>query len=138
MEKHPISNYWAAVILADKFEDADFERHKVDFSNTSGSAILTTMERMFYSHRISKMQKPNRELSDAAYAQLMAFMGSRGVKTSALKTSDETWQAAMILWPSIKRGADLADLVSQIRGFSKAQRKIATGNVKKLPENWIA
>jgi len=138
VEKHPISNYYAAVILADKFEESEYEEHKIDFSLNSGTELLAAIERMFFSKKVSKAQKPQEKLSDGDYIRLMAFIGSRGVKTSELLKSDDIWKAAMILWPKIKRGTDLNDLFLQIKMFSKAQRKVANENIKNLPENWIA
>jgi len=139
LEQFPISDYYAAVILADAFEDANFEAANVDYSNTPGSRLLIAIERMFYSRRVSRqLEKPAQGLSVSQQAQLMAFLGSRGVKTSMLANDDEIWQAAMILWPTLRREDKLEGLVWQIRSFSKAKRKIANANVKNLPEKWKA
>lgn len=137
VEKHPISNYYAAVILADKFDDAKYEKHKVDFSSCSGSELLTVIERMFYSAKLDRLKKPA-WLSESLMVQLMAFLGSRGVKTSMLENDDDVWKAALTLWPKLKKSGDMANLVDQIKSFSKAQRKVANENLKKLPKNWIA
>ena len=138
LEQFPVSDYYAAVILADAFGDADFEAANVDYSNTPGSRLLIAIERMFYSRKVSRLQKPAQELSESMNAQLMAFLGSRGVKTSMLANDDEIWKAAMILWPTLRREEKLEGLVWQIRSFSKAKRKIANANVKNLPDKWKA
>ena len=137
VERHPISDYWAAVILSDKFTDSQFAAQNVNFADTSGSVLLATIDRMFRLPTERK-DKAKTGISESGKVQLMAFLGSRGVKTSKLNGDDDVWKAAIVLWPTIQRGSDLGSLVRQISSFSKAKRKSANVNIKNLPENWKA
>ena len=139
VDQFPISDYYAAVILADTFEDADFEARGIDYSVNSGSEILSTIESMFLGKK--SPAKPAVAQSAAGMGEsdrrrLMAFLGSRGVRTSMLKTDRDIIDAAEILWPTIKGEQDCARLLERIRPMSKAQRK--TANAKNLPDKWKA
>lgn len=67
---------------------------------------------------------------------LKAFLGSRGVKVSALKGDTDYWQAAAILWPGNIKHADggMPELLRQIRTMSKKARRKA--DLSGLPIEW--
>lgn len=132
-----MTNYWGAVILADKWTDeALVKAGGVDFSDKTGEGILARFEALLCGAFTGKPKSG--ELSESQRAQLQAFLGSRGVKTSMLLSDDDYWKAALILWPSIKRYDGLEHLFNQIRSFSKGQRKTANANIGKLPREWIS
>ena len=68
------------------------------------------------------------------------MLGSRGVKTSALKTEDDYWKAAETLFPGrIARNGGFTSLAVQIHSIPKKERKrLAAENLRSVPVEWIS
>lgn len=127
-----MSLYWWAVCLADAFTDEEFEAASLCFSMT-GDELLPEMERLLEN-------RPSRRRSRVkASESLKAFIGSRGVKVSSLKSPADFRDVAAILWPhTITAGtpADLGLLEKLIKGMTKVQRRTASVNIKAVPTKW--
>lgn len=136
-EDPAMNEYWAAVIVADfchddalaAFGGFDFEDRSVE----NGKLLLARLEQCIRAkkHKMPKFEAPE---------DLRALLGSRGVKTTELKTADEFWKAAETLFPGfIERANDIHAIAWQIRKIDKKQRKaLADANLRKLPIEWLS
>lgn len=118
-----LSEYHAALIVADSFRDEDLTRFgKVNFWTMGGRECLDGMEAFLAQRRKGKTPR----LPKPDFERLKAFLGAQGIKTSALKGDDAFWNAAIKLWPDhIERteNATLAGLLHQISSIPKKQRR---------------
>jgi hypothetical protein len=133
-----MTDYWWAVILSQKWTDEELVADgRVNFETMAGPDILTEFERLLR----DGIAKPRLGISHEVMERLRAFLGSRGIKTSALRSSGDYWRAASILWPqAVHLEADhpLPALVTIISGMTKKQRQSANGNLHKVPAEWRA
>ncbi|WP_173931364.1 hypothetical protein [Chelativorans sp. Marseille-P2723] len=137
LEDPEMTDYWCAVMVADAFTDEDLAAvGTINFETMNGDQLLTEFEKLLASKRAAIPS-----LSHADMESLKAFFGSRGVKASALKSAEDFWHCASILWPDVvkknERGP-LVDLLSRIRDMSKKHRQIASQNISKIPTKWRA
>ncbi|OIN06119.1 hypothetical protein BFS86_19640 [Shewanella algae] len=133
-----MTDYWFAVIVADAAFDDDelVKAGTVNFDTMRGEEILAGLETLFPNR---KRQTKNKH-QGAWFDSLKACLGVRGVKVSSLKTDDEYWEVAMLLWPSvIKRNetGHIGGILSQIQSMSKKQRS-ALARRDAIPEKWRA
>jgi len=134
MDDESMTNYSGAVILSEKWTDEQLvEAGGVDFSTRDGDAILTRFEALL-SRTVREMVDANRERNRIS---LLAYIGSRGVRTSALKTDDDFLRAVHTLWPFIDRRIPVSEIHSQLASMSKKVRAQANANLKKLPPEWV-
>jgi hypothetical protein len=132
------NNYWAAVLLADTFNDKELLAVGVDYNLLNGSELLRRLESLFSGPRSRVAcygSKAKREM-DSRAPELVAYLGSRGVKTSALKSDDDFVKAARILWPFMDKAIRYDQLLGQIMSMSKKTRRTANANLGKLPPDW--
>lgn len=132
------TNYWAAACVASGLSDTlltdfggfDFD----DRSDANGKKLLSRLEQFF-------ADGSQRAAGNSVFASegLKAFLGSRGVKTSELKTEDDYWTAAEILFSGrIKRTGGFSSLYLQIQSIPKKERgALGRSNVHKLPVEWL-
>lgn len=128
---------WAVALSETWSEEFLIADGRVNFDTMDGPSILVEFERLL------RDGDPKRKsgLSRDGVERLKAFLGSRGIKVSALNGADDYWHAASILWPhSIKAGSKgtLSNLLNTIAGMSKAKRQAARDNLHKVPSNWRA
>lgn len=131
-----MTDYWLAVLAAEAFTDDELvAAGTVDFATMSGTVLLGSMETLL---RAGRARKPS--LEGAHLESLKAFFGSRGIKASTLKTDEDFWTVAHVLWPSFvkksKRGP-LAELHATLRSMSKKQRQAARANIGKVPAKYF-
>ena len=137
LDDQSMTNYWGAVILADKWTDKQLqEAGGVDFNDKSGETILGRFEALLGNPRVQKPKSG--DLNDSQRTQLLAFLGSRGVMTSRLLTEQDIWKAAKTLWPHIRVWDGLEHLFNQLKCMSKKQRKKANDRIADLPPEWIS
>ncbi|MFD1199548.1 hypothetical protein ACFQ3K_14675 [Brucella gallinifaecis] len=124
-----MTDYWFAVILGDRMPKEELERDGINFNRheRDGIKLLQGIERILVEGR-------NKSKVWASEA-LKAFIGSRGVKASKLKTIEDFWKVAAILWPQHIKGkiGSLDQLEAHIRSLSKKQRQAARENLKRVP-----
>ncbi len=127
-----MNDFWFAVILGDRIPGDVLEKEGVRFErgNRDGQKLLQGMEQIL----AQGLHRTGVQASEA----LKAFIGSRGVKASKLKTIQDFWKVAAILWPDHFKGkiGTLDQLEKQIRSFSKKQRQAARQNVNRVPAEW--
>lgn len=130
-----MTDYWCAVMVAEAFTDKELvEAGTVSFEDMEGDRLLAEFEKLLASKRTATPS-----LSHADMESLKAFFGSRGIRASALKTDDDFWQCAHILWPFAvgkKDRGPLALLLGKIRGIPKKHRQAANANLHKVPAKW--
>lgn len=132
-----MSNYWAAVIVADFCQDealTEFGGFNFDDkSAANGARLLYRLEQLLKAGK----RKVIKFVPDQA---LVSLLGSRGVKTSELKTADDFWRVGQTLFPGfVSRTKSIHDLAYQIRKIPKKKRKaLADANFRRLPENWVS
>jgi hypothetical protein len=133
------TKYWAAVNVAFDLPDTQLTHFGgFDFSDRSdknGAKLLSRLEE-FLIKRGQRLAGNNFAATEA----LKALLGSRGIKTSMLKSEDDYWTAAEILFSGrIKRNGGLTSLYTQIHAIPKKQRKaLANENLRKLPADWLS
>lgn len=124
-----MNDFWFAVILGDRIPGDVLERAGVRFERgmRDGQKLLQGLERIL----AEGFRRKKCQASDA----LKAFIGSRGIKASKIKTIEDFWKVAAILWPEHIKGENgsLDQLEAQIRSLSKKQRQSARQNVKNVP-----
>lgn len=124
-----MNDFWFAVILGDRIPGDDLEKAGVRFErgDRDGQKLLQGMEQIL----AQGLHRTGAQASEA----LKAFIGSRGVKASKLKTTQDFWKVAAILWPEHFKGKNgsLDQLETQIRSLSKKQRQTARQNVMRVP-----
>lgn len=127
-----MNDFWFAVILGDRIQGDVLEKAGVHFErgNRDGQKLLQGMEQIL----AEGLHRTGAQASEA----LKAFIGSRGVKASKLKTIQDFWKVAAILWPEHFKGkiGTLDQLEKQIRSLSKKQRQAARQNVNRVPAEW--
>jgi hypothetical protein len=133
-----MNHYWAAACVASGQSDAlltefggfDFE----DRSPANGKRLLARLEEFL-------TDRSPRSAGNYAFASdgLRSLLGSRGVKTSALKSEDDYWAASEILFPGhISRLGGFTSLYVQITSIPKKQRgALGRANLKHLPAEWL-
>ena len=132
-----MTNYFGAVILSEKWTDAQLvEAGGVDFTTRDGDALLSRFEALLRADKMAFKQRIEAR-KEQNHAQLQAFLGSRGVKTSALQSNSDIIKAVHILWPFIDRRIPFDELHRQIASMSKKVRAQANSNLKKLPPEWV-
>jgi hypothetical protein len=131
--------YWAAINVASAQSDeqlTDFGGFNFrDQSDTNGRKLLKRLEE-FLTQKAQRYAKNSVLASDT----LKALLGSRGVKTSALKTEDDYWKAAETLFPGrIARNGGFTSLAVQIHSIPKKERKrLGAANLRNVPIEWIS
>lgn len=132
-----MNHYWAAVIVASfchdealtEFGGFDFD----DRSDANGIALLARLEACIKArrHKVAKMTTP---------VVLAALLGSRGVKTSALKSEHDYALASEVLFsPALKRDVPFSELVDAVKTIPKHVRKAnAAANLMSLPAEWVS
>jgi len=140
MEKRALENaamtpYFVAVTLADAWDDEVLAASGlVNFWTMDTGQLLDGFETLLARGGPKRVTLP-----EAPSMRLVGFLGSRGVKTSALKSRDDYFRVAGILW-----GLDsnlvksYRDLERMIAGMSKRQRKRATDNLRKVPVQFLS
>lgn len=136
-EEPAMNEYWAAVIVADFCHDEALAEYGgfnfEDRSVENGKRLLSRLEQCIRAkkHKVQKFVPPE---------DLKALLGSRGVKTSELKTADDFWNAAETLFHGfIHRVSDINAIAWQIRKIDKKKRKaLADANLRKLPVEWLS
>lgn len=127
--------YAWAVCLSEAWTDEELvEIGTIDFATMTGEQLLPELDRLLGQRKKPSMSPDDRE-------SLKAFIGSRGVKVSALKGPDDYWHVASILWPhSVKAGerGKLSKLLSTIRSMPKKERRTASVNINAVPAKWRA
>lgn len=132
-----MTNYFGAVILSEKWTDAQLvEAGGVDFSTRDGDALLSRFEALLRAPAVTVRQVVAAN-TERDRAQLQAYLGSRGVKTSALKSDDDYLKAVHVLWPFIDCRISVDRLHLQLASMSKKVRAQANSNLKKLPPEWV-
>lgn len=123
-----MTDYWFACILGDRIPGDVLEKEGVKFERgeRDGQKLLKGLERIL-AHGLHRV---NVQASEA----LKAFIGSRGVKASKLKTIEDFWKVAAILWPQHFKGkiGSLDQLEAHIRSLSKKQRQAARENLVRV------
>lgn len=133
-----MTHYWAAVCVASGQSDTlltDFGGFNFDDkSPANGKRLLARLEEFL-------TDRSQRSAGNFAYASegLKALLGSRGVKTSALKSEDDYWAASEILFPGhISRLGGFTSLYVQITAIPKKQRgALGRANLRLLPVEWL-
>lgn len=131
--------YWAAVNVASAQSDdqlADFGGFNFrDKSDSNGRKLLERLE-AFLTRKAQRYAKNSVLASDT----LKALLGSRGVKTSALKSEDDYWKAAETLFPGrIARNGGFTSLAVQIHSIPKKERKrLGSANLRNIPSEWLS
>ena len=124
-----MTDYWFAVILGDRIAGDVLDRAGVRFERgmRDGQKLLQGIEQIL----AQGLHRTGVQASEA----LKAFIGSRGVKASKLKTIQDFWKVAEILWPEHfeDKIGSLDQLETQIRSLSKKQRQAARQNVMRVP-----
>jgi len=139
-----MTDYGWAVALSENWTDEFLvEDGRVNFDTMGGTAILTEFERLLSGgHARRNAKRKALAASGSDMESLKAFVGSRGVKASALKSAEDFWTVAHILWPhAVKKGQSghISELLGIIRSMSKKGRSIsASENIKKVPAQWRA
>lgn len=141
-----MTDYGWAVALSENWTDEFLVKDgRVDFATMGGSAILTEFERLFQQGTATGGKHAQRNarrygLSPTDMDSLRAFFGSRGVKASTLRTDDDFWTVAHILWPlkfaDGERGA-LRHMLNVLRSMTKKQRAAARANVVNVPARYL-
>jgi hypothetical protein len=130
--------YWAAACVASAQSDTlmtEFGGFNFDDrSPENGKKQLVRMEAFLRDkgHQSAR----NHTLASEG---LKALLGSRGIKTSELKSEDDYWTAAETLFPGhIKRIAGLSSLYTQITAIPKKLRgELGRANLGRIPEEWL-
>ena len=134
LKDQEMSDYWFACILGDRISGEVLERENVKFERgyRDGQTLLQGLERIL----VHGLHRVNAQASEA----LKAFIGSRGVKASKLKTIEDFWKVAAILWPQHFKGkiGSLDQLEAHIRSLSKEQRQAARENLSRVPAEFRA
>lgn len=129
-----MTDYWFAVILGDRIAGDVLDKEGVKFERDlrDGQKLLNSLERIL----VNGLHRLNAQASEA----LKAFFGSRGVKASKLKTIEDFWKVAAILWPQHIKGkiGSLDQLEAHIRSLSKKQRQAARENLNRVPAEFRA
>ena len=100
------------------------------------ASLLPEMEKALC-FNLTKMPIKKADIS----AKLIGFIGARGIATSSLKTPDDWWTVAEILWPDCimrENDSSLFDLEDQISSMSKTQRKKARDRFSLVPVHFLA
>lgn len=133
-----MTHYWAAACVASAQSDAlmtEFGGFNFDDrSPANGKRLLSRLEEFL-------VNRSQRSAANFAFASegLKALLGSRGVKTSALKSEDDYWAASEILFPGhINRLGGFTSLYVQIQAIPKKQRGVlGRANLRLLPAEWL-
>jgi hypothetical protein len=132
--------YWAAACVADAFTDeALTEFGGFDFdtrTEENGYRQLGRLEQFMAGRRRRANLRKHDVEGTANRERVKAFIGAYGVKTGKIASDDDFWAVAEVLWPGriVKPTVPkMADLVSQITAISKADRKVARENSRRLP-----
>lgn len=139
LNEEKFTEYWAAVNVSSELSDAQMtEFGGFDFADRSienGKRLLKRLED-FFVWRSQKYAKNSVLASDT----LKALLGSRGIKTSALKSENDYWQAAETLFPGrIARNGGFTSLAVQIHSIPKKERKrLGAANLRNMPSEWIS
>ena len=124
---------WAVCISEAFTDDELIQAGTISFETMSGDALMSEFERLMNARPL------NRKVD--APESLKAFIGSRGVKVSALKSDADYWTVARILWPqavAANDGGPLSLLHHKIKSLTKRQRQEARSNLRKVPTKWVA
>jgi hypothetical protein len=142
LDDEAMTDYGWAVALSENWTDEFLVADgRVNFDTMDGAAILTEFERLFREGQATGGKGEAHGLSHPDMEALKAYFGSRGIKASRLKSDDDFWIVAHILWPShvgeSQRGP-LRSLLTIIRGMSKKERQTARGRVQHVPARYLA
>jgi len=133
-----MNHYWAAACVASAQSDAlltDFGGFNFDDrSPANGKKLLARMEEFL-------TDRSQRSAANYAFASdgLKSLLGSRGIKTSELKSEDDYWAAAEILFPGhINRLGGFSSLYVQITAIPKKLRgELGRANLRHIPKEWL-
>ena|ERR1044072_5743685 len=134
-----MTKYWAAVCVAVDLMDSQLTEfggfNFNDMSEKNGGKLLSRLEKFLG-------RRSKRTVANYGFASegLKALLGSRGIKTSMLKSEDDYWTAAEILFPGrIKRDGGFSSLYVQIHSIPKKTRQaLGRENLRKLPAAWLS
>lgn len=128
--------YGWAVCLSEVWTDEELIAvGTVNFDTMTGEQLLPELDRLL------GVRVRNSPISPEDRESLKAFIGSRGVKVSALTSPEDYWHVASILWPDAIRNGErgsLKRLHRLIKAMSKAKRRAAVVNIKAVPAKWRA
>jgi len=123
-----------AVCISEAFTDDELVKAgTISFETMTGPELMSEFERLMS----VRHSRPKPGASDS----LKAFIGSRGVKVSALKSDEDFWIVARILWPqavTANDGGPLSLLHHKIKSLTKRQRQEARANLSRVPAKWRA
>lgn len=134
-----------AVCASEAFTDEELIADgRVSFEDMPGDAILSEFERLLRTRAHGRHARRNetRRATTAhsdEHESLKAFIGSRGVKVSALGNDADYWKVARILWPHAIKKKDsgpLSLLHHKIKSMPKRSRASARDNIFKVPAEW--
>lgn len=140
LDEQGFNAYWASLCVAEDFTDEALTKfggfNFDDRSEENGYRHLGLLEQfMAGRYRRANLRKHDIE-GTANRERVKSYIGAYGVKTGKIASDDEFWAVAAVLWPEriVKPAVPkMADLVSQIEAISKAERKMARDNRKRLP-----
>ena len=134
LDDEAMTPYAWAVCLSEAWTDEELVAvGTVNFDTMAGEQLLPELDRLL------ALKARRAPLSPADAESLKAFIGSRGVKVSALTSPQDYWTVSAILWPHTVKddeGGPLKSLLTRIQGMKKAQRRTATVNLKAVPAKW--
>lgn len=139
LDEPAMSDFWAAVILADAIPEEQLIEAGLDLgtgpvAQRDGGKMLGCIEGVLGRQKAKQIAHDDME-------SLKAFLGSRGVKVSKLPDEAAFWRVASILWPeTVREGREgpLGELVGLIRTMTKKGRQAARQNIAKVPAEWRA
>lgn len=83
--------------------------------------------------------KVSRNFSEVS---VRAFLGSAGIRTSKLKTEDDLWSVASVLWPhwiNRRPNSDVSVLRGQIAGISRKNRiSVARTTLRNVDRRFVS
>ena len=134
LENEAMTPWFAAVILADAWDDEVLaESGLVNFWTMDGNQLLEGFEALLARGGDKRLPRGG-EPSD----RLRAFLGSRGVKTSALRP-DDYFHVCEVLWGITRDTVKTLDgLERAIAGMTKAERKRANANIRLVPVKFLS
>lgn len=130
--------YWAAACVAFDLSDTLLTEYGGfnfdDRSDANGKKLLARLESFL-------TERAQRTAANSVFASegLKAYLGSRGVKVSMLKSENDFWLAAETLFPGkISRAGGFSSLYVQISSIPKKERqRLGHANLRNVPVEWL-